>query len=78
LALRYDWGESIGERNAFYFHEQYAQGEEGFAAHAASPHFAAWERFASTSPSPFSRPPEVNKFLLRSSSPKSVAPARAL
>jgi quinol monooxygenase YgiN len=49
LALLYDWGESVSEPNTFHFHEQY-QGKAGFDAHAASPHFAAWEKFAGSEP----------------------------
>ena len=56
LAIRYDWGESTTEPNTFHFHEMY-EGKPGFEAHAAAPHFAVWEEFASTDP--FTREPEV-------------------
>eukprot|EP00588_Corethron_pennatum_P010176 CAMPEP_0194272574 /NCGR_PEP_ID=MMETSP0169-20130528/6110_1 /TAXON_ID=218684 /ORGANISM="Corethron pennatum, Strain L29A3" /LENGTH=229 /DNA_ID=CAMNT_0039015275 /DNA_START=82 /DNA_END=771 /DNA_ORIENTATION=- len=60
LCLQYDFGESVETPNSFYFHEQYKGadgGREGFEAHAASPHFAAWEEFAATGP--FTKPPVV-------------------
>ena len=49
-------GESEGEPNTFYFHEEYKD-KEGFLAHTKTPHFAAWEKFASSDP--FTKPPEV-------------------
>ena len=55
-ALQYTWGESEGEPNTFYFHEEYKD-KEGFLAHTKTPHFAAWEKFASSDP--FTKPPEV-------------------
>lgn len=58
---RYDWGESANEPNTFHFHEQY-KGRKGFEAHAAAPHFKAWEEFASTGP--FTKEPEVNFYEL--------------
>lgn len=54
--LRYCWGESATEPGTFHFQESFV-GEAGFQAHAAAPHFAAWETFAATEP--FSRPPSV-------------------
>jgi len=72
LALQYTYGEPVsvvegvaegGDDNAintFHFHEQYTgdnHGKEGFDAHANTPHFAAWEEFASTDP--FEKNPEV-------------------
>jgi autoinducer 2-degrading protein len=64
LCLQYVYGESTSVSNAFHFHEQYTgkeAGKEGFEAHAASPHFADWEAFASTG-EPFSKPPVVSFF----------------
>lgn len=63
LCLQYIYGESKDEPNTFYFHEQYTGvngGKEGFDAHTATPHFAAWEKFASTDP--FTKPPVVSLF----------------
>jgi len=56
LAVVYTYGEEVDNPNTFYFHEKY-KGKEGFEAHAAAPHFAAWEKFAATDP--FTSPPEV-------------------
>jgi autoinducer 2-degrading protein len=64
LCLQYDYGESSSEPNTFYFHEEYKganDGKEGFDAHAAAPHFAVWEEFATTA-DPFTSPPVVNFF----------------
>ena len=44
------------------FFEQY-EGKAGFEAHTKTEHFAAWEAFASSEPSPFSAPPEVRFFV---------------
>jgi autoinducer 2-degrading protein len=63
LCLQYDYGESSSEPNTFYFHEEYKganDGKGGFDAHAAAPHFVAWEEFANTDP--FTSPPVVNFF----------------
>ena len=43
-------------RSTFHFFEQY-RGREGFEAHRRTPHFVAWEKFASTEP--FTAPPLV-------------------
>lgn len=56
--LQYSWGESVDSPNTFHFHEAYI-GKEGFEYHTNSPHFQAWEKFASSEPSPFSKAPEV-------------------
>lgn len=58
LCLQYVWGESISEKNTFYFHEEYI-GKEGFDAHAATPHFQKWEAFAAKG-EPFTKAPVVN------------------
>ena len=42
----------------FHFYEKY-EGAAGFEAHQATAHFAAWEAFASSEPSPFTEPPRV-------------------
>jgi (4S)-4-hydroxy-5-phosphonooxypentane-2,3-dione isomerase len=63
LCLQYDFGESLEKPNHFYFHEQYTgaqDGKEGFEAHQAAPHFAAWEDFAATNP--FTKDPVVAFF----------------
>ena len=63
LCLQYCWGEDETEPNTFHFHEQYTGadgGKEGFEAHAATEHFAAWEAFAATEP--FTKPPIVSFF----------------
>jgi quinol monooxygenase YgiN len=69
LCLQYDFGESDTVPNTFHFHEQYTgtnDGKEGFDAHAATPHFAAWEVFASrgssgsTTVQQFTSPPVVS------------------
>ena len=49
LAIEYVWGEDINEPNTFHFYEKY-EGRQGFEAHQATPHFAAWEAFAATEP----------------------------
>ena len=54
--LRYCWGESATEPGTFHFQESFV-GKAGFEAHAAAPHFQAWEAFAGTDP--FSREPAV-------------------
>lgn len=59
LAKVYEWGESTTEANTFHFHEVYVN-RQGFEAHQQTPHFAAWERFASTQP--FSKDPEIAFF----------------
>ena len=56
LAVEYVWGEDDTTSNTFHFYEKYV-GEEGFLAHKASPHFAVWEKFASSNP--FSAEPRV-------------------
>jgi quinol monooxygenase YgiN len=64
LCLQYDFGESLEEPNVFYFHEQYTGaegGKEGFDAHAATLHFAAWEAFASKE-NVFTKPPAISFF----------------
>ena len=58
-AIEYTWGESATEPNTFHFHEKYVD-EAGFQAHTQTPHFAAWETFASSDP--FTKPPEVTFF----------------
>jgi len=63
LCLQYVWGESTTVPNTFHFHEEYTGddgGKEGFDAHTKAPHFAAWEKFAATSP--FTREPVVYFF----------------
>ena len=55
-AIEYTWGESEDQPNTFFFHEQYTD-KDGFIAHTKTPHFAAWEKFASSDP--FTKPPEV-------------------
>lgn len=57
LAVTYVYGEDEKVPNTFHFFEQY-RGVEGFTAHTQTPHFAAWEEFASTEP--FSEPPVVS------------------
>ena len=54
----YEWGEDTEVRNTFHFHEQYTS-RAGFEAHQRTPHFAAWEAFAGSDPSPFTKDPEV-------------------
>ena len=49
LAIEYVWGEDQSEPNTFHFFEKY-EGRKGFEAHQATPHFAAWEEFASSDP----------------------------
>mmetsp|Transcript_23066 Transcript_23066/g.39014 ORF Transcript_23066/g.39014 Transcript_23066/m.39014 type:complete len:150 (+) Transcript_23066:20-469(+) len=66
LVISFDWGEDTSERNTFHFHEQYA-GEDGFKAHTQTPHFAAWEAFASSEPTPFTAPPQVKFYTLEKS-----------
>lgn len=58
LCLHYTWGESVDEPNTFYFHEAYI-GKEGFEYHTRTKHFAEWEKFASSDPTPFTKAPEV-------------------
>ena len=58
LALEYVWGEDTSTPNVFHFYEKY-EGAAGFEAHQATAHFAAWEAFASSEPSPFTEPPRV-------------------
>ena len=60
LALSYVFGEDDESTNTFHFAESY-KGKEGFEAHCASPHFAAWEEFVNTDP--FTQAPEVYKFV---------------
>jgi quinol monooxygenase YgiN len=64
LCLQYEYGESDAVSNTFHFHEQYTgsgDGKEGFDAHAATPHFAAWEAFASGGDAnTFTSPPTVS------------------
>ena len=57
LAVTYIFGEDETIPNTFHFFEQYL-GKEGFVAHTESPHFAAWEEFASSEP--FTAPPKVS------------------
>ena len=45
LCLQYDFGEDVDNPNVFHFHEQYAEDEAGFNAHAVAPHFVKWEEF---------------------------------
>jgi len=49
LAIEYVWGEDKDEQNTFHFYEKY-RGREGFEAHQATKHFAAWEVFAGSDP----------------------------
>ena len=58
LAKQYTWGEHTKNPGHFAFFEIYDK-KEGFDAHAAASHFAKWEEFASQTPSPFERDPEV-------------------
>jgi (4S)-4-hydroxy-5-phosphonooxypentane-2,3-dione isomerase len=65
LCLQYDVGENIQTPNVFHFHEQYTgkdDGKEGFNAHAAAPHFAVWEEFASKGAGVFTKDPVVHFF----------------
>jgi quinol monooxygenase YgiN len=64
LCLQYHYGESTTTPNTFFFHEEYIGkdgGKQGFEAHQATPHFAAWEQFASTG-EPFTKPPTVSLY----------------
>lgn len=65
LAVTYVYGEDETTRDTWRFFEQYV-GKEGFEAHTQTPHFAAWEAFASTDP--FSAPPEIKFFVEDSAS----------
>jgi quinol monooxygenase YgiN len=62
LAVTYAYGEDESTPNTWRFFEQYL-GKAGFEAHTQTDHFAAWEAFASSEPSPFSAPPEVRFFV---------------
>ena len=53
LAVTYLFGEDANEPNTFHMFEQYL-GRDGFAQHAASPHYGAWAEFKATEP--FSAP----------------------
>jgi len=57
LAVTYTFGEDESSPGTFHFFEQY-KGVAGFTAHTQTPHFAAWEAFATTEP--FSSPPVVS------------------
>jgi quinol monooxygenase YgiN len=57
----YVWGESTSTPNLFHFQEIYDD-KEGFQQHQSSAHFAKWAAFASSDPSPFTKPPEVMFF----------------
>jgi len=59
LAISYVFGEDTTKSNTFHFVEAY-HGERGFEEHQAAPHFAEWEKFASTNP--FTAPPEIQFF----------------
>jgi len=59
LCLQYVWGEDCDSANIFHFHEEFTGnegGKEGFEAHAVSPHFTEWEKFAANA-EVFSKPP---------------------
>ena len=56
--LQYTWGESETTPNTFHFHEEFI-GKDGFELHTKSPHFKAWETFAQSTPTPFTKDPEV-------------------
>jgi len=56
LAIDYKWGEAADAPNTFHFYERY-KGKAGFEEHQQTPHFAAWEEFASSDP--FTAPPVV-------------------
>mmetsp|Transcript_9113 Transcript_9113/g.15100 ORF Transcript_9113/g.15100 Transcript_9113/m.15100 type:complete len:256 (-) Transcript_9113:151-918(-) len=58
LCIQYTWGEDVSSPNTFYFHEAY-ETREGFEAHTSSSHFAVWQKFADSDPTPFTTPPEV-------------------
>ena len=62
LAVTYAYGEDESTPDTWRFFEQYV-GKAGFEAHTKTEHFAAWEAFASSEPSPFSAPPEVRFFV---------------
>ena len=62
LAVTYAYGEDESTPDMWRFFEQY-EGKAGFEAHTKTEHFAAWEAFASSEPSPFSAPPEVRFFV---------------
>ena len=62
LAVTYAYGEDESTPDTWRFFEQY-EGKAGFEAHTKTEHFAAWEAFASSEPSPFSAPPEVRFFV---------------
>ena len=62
LAVTYTYGEDGSTPDTWRFFEQYV-GKAGFEAHTKTEHFAAWEAFASSEPSPFSAPPEVRFFV---------------
>jgi len=68
LAIQYFWGENINEKNLFHFQEQF-KGKIGFDEHKLTPHFRAWEEFASNEDSPFAKSPEVFTFF---KSPKAL------
>ena len=55
--VQYTWGESTTESNVFHFHEEY-EDKDGFEFHTKTPHFALWDKFAS-SDNAFTKPPEV-------------------
>jgi quinol monooxygenase YgiN len=59
LAISYVFGEDTMTPNTFHFVEAY-KGERGFEEHKASPHFAEWEKFASTNP--FTAAPKIHFF----------------
>lgn len=60
LAAAFTFGEDAGSPGVFHVFEAYA-GEEGFAAHAATPHYGAWAALKATEP--FAEPPEVSFYL---------------
>jgi quinol monooxygenase YgiN len=59
-ALVYTFGESTSEPNVFHFQEVY-EDEDGFKHHTKTPHFAAWEEFAS-SENAFVKDPVIHFF----------------
>lgn len=63
LCRQFVYGESITTPNLFYFHEQYSgeeQGQEGFRAHQATPHFQVWKEFVEQNP--FTKAPVADFF----------------
>ena len=55
------WGENADTPNLFHFHAAY-RGDEGFAEHAATPHYRAWTEFVATEP--FSTEPQFDTYYM--------------